>query len=345
MAELAIRMAVSLAVVVGLLLVMTRVAARRYRGGRSGSTVQVLQRQPLTRGSTVTVVSVGGRVLVLGTTEQQVRVLAELDPEDLDEGFDVGGDTEPAHLPTPVDYPTFERSLHAVRNDPELASALATAPAPAAPAAPAPAAPSAVSSDSLPDPAPFRAPADVLLDLTLPEPAHVAAHVPTHAAAPVAASEAAPAAPYAAMADELLAELQRLESARAQDAARAAMVATAVARGPELVDHSTAAHGGKHRAAPVPQAPVPVTVSVPAPAAPAPLAELPALELLAGLAAAQAAQTVQAAPAPAPQVSLAPAPRRGVRGAAPAADGALAGSLLSPQTWRQAFAAVSRRAS
>ncbi|MBJ7528877.1 MAG: flagellar biosynthetic protein FliO, partial [Nocardioides sp.] len=81
MAELALRMVVSLAVVVGLLLLIARLGARRF-SGRAGAAVQVLHRQQLGRGSALTVVTVGGRTLVLGTTEQQVRVLAELDADE-----------------------------------------------------------------------------------------------------------------------------------------------------------------------------------------------------------------------------------------------------------------------
>lgn len=82
MAELAVRTVFSLAVVIGLLLLLARVAGRRYRGG-SGA-VRVVQRQALSRGSAVTVVEIGRRTLVLGVTEQQVQVLAELDPGDLE---------------------------------------------------------------------------------------------------------------------------------------------------------------------------------------------------------------------------------------------------------------------
>jgi flagellar protein FliO/FliZ len=44
----------------------------------------VVQRQPLSRTSSVAVVTVGSRVLVLGTTEQQVQLLTELDADELD---------------------------------------------------------------------------------------------------------------------------------------------------------------------------------------------------------------------------------------------------------------------
>lgn len=82
MAELALRTVCSLAVVLGLLLLLTRLAGRRYRG-RSGA-VRVVQRQALSKGSAVTVVEIGSRLLVLGVTEQQVQVLAELEPGELD---------------------------------------------------------------------------------------------------------------------------------------------------------------------------------------------------------------------------------------------------------------------
>ncbi|WP_181313141.1 flagellar biosynthetic protein FliO [Nocardioides campestrisoli] len=82
MLELALRLVFSLAVVLGLLLLLARFGARRFKGG-AGSLVQVVHRQPLTRGSSVAVVTVGSRVLVLGTTEQQVTLLTELDPEEL----------------------------------------------------------------------------------------------------------------------------------------------------------------------------------------------------------------------------------------------------------------------
>jgi flagellar protein FliO/FliZ len=78
MLELTIRLIVSLAIVVGLLLLLARFGARRFRGQA------VVHRQPLSRTSSVAVVTVGSRVLVLGTTEHQVSILTELEPEELD---------------------------------------------------------------------------------------------------------------------------------------------------------------------------------------------------------------------------------------------------------------------
>jgi flagellar protein FliO/FliZ len=82
-AELTIRLVASLAVVVGLMLLLARFVGKRY-GARAGAPVQVLHRQPLSRGSGVAVVAVGSRVLVIGTTDHQVSLLAELDPDELD---------------------------------------------------------------------------------------------------------------------------------------------------------------------------------------------------------------------------------------------------------------------
>jgi flagellar protein FliO/FliZ len=95
--ELVVRLVFSLAVVVGMLLLLTKLSAKRFRGSAE-SLVRVVHRQPLSRSSSVAVVTVGSRVLVLGTTEQQVQLLTELDPEELDlssaEGLDLELDSD-----------------------------------------------------------------------------------------------------------------------------------------------------------------------------------------------------------------------------------------------------------
>lgn len=104
--ELAFRLIGSLAVVVGLMLLIARTVNRRFKAP-SGAAIQVVHRQALGRGQGVAVVSVGSRVLVLGTTEHQVTLLAEVEPEEvgievLDEELEeelgeldeVDGDTE-----------------------------------------------------------------------------------------------------------------------------------------------------------------------------------------------------------------------------------------------------------
>ena len=82
MLELIIRLVFSLTAVLGLLALLARFGGRRFRGGRD-SMIKVLHRQHIARGTAVTVVTVGTRVLVLGTTEHQVRVLAELEPDEI----------------------------------------------------------------------------------------------------------------------------------------------------------------------------------------------------------------------------------------------------------------------
>jgi flagellar protein FliO/FliZ len=83
MLGLVLRLVCSLALVLGLLLLIARFAGRRFQG-RAGAPVQVVHRQPISRGSSVTVVTVGTRVLVLGSTEHQVTLLTELEPDELE---------------------------------------------------------------------------------------------------------------------------------------------------------------------------------------------------------------------------------------------------------------------
>ncbi len=83
MAGLVIRLVVSLAIVVGLLLLLSRVVSGRFKG-RSGAAIQILHRQPITRTSTIAVISVAGRVLLVGATEHEITLLSELDPDQLD---------------------------------------------------------------------------------------------------------------------------------------------------------------------------------------------------------------------------------------------------------------------
>ena len=107
MLELTLRLVFSLAVVVGLLLLLARFGAKRFSGG-AGSLVHVVHRQALSRTSAVTVVTVGSKVLVLGSTEQSVTVLTELDPEELvteeqvSQALTSEGNTKPAPIATGV---------------------------------------------------------------------------------------------------------------------------------------------------------------------------------------------------------------------------------------------------
>ncbi len=82
MLELVVRLVVSLTIVVGLMLLLAKMSMRRFQG-RGDALVRVVHRQHLSRSSSIAVVTVGSRVLVLGTTEQQVQLLTELDPEEI----------------------------------------------------------------------------------------------------------------------------------------------------------------------------------------------------------------------------------------------------------------------
>jgi flagellar protein FliO/FliZ len=100
--ELVLRVVFSLSVVLGLLWLIARVSSRRLRGSSHHSLVRTLVRQPLARGSSLAVVTVGQRVLVVGVTEHQVNLLTELDPVELD------GEAPPAHDATPGPHPDPE---------------------------------------------------------------------------------------------------------------------------------------------------------------------------------------------------------------------------------------------
>ena len=119
MTELVVRLVFSLAVVIGLLLLLAKLGSRRFRG-RDGALVQIVHRQALSRSSSVTVVTVGGRVLVLGTTEQQITVLTELEPDEVGgaadsdaAGSDDTDEPDPAAPRTGV-VAAFRPALHAV---------------------------------------------------------------------------------------------------------------------------------------------------------------------------------------------------------------------------------------
>ena len=77
------RLVLSLAVVFGLMALAARALKKRGLGSSGtspGSRIEVLARQAVGRTSSVQLVRVGGRTLVLGVTEQSVQVLGEADP-------------------------------------------------------------------------------------------------------------------------------------------------------------------------------------------------------------------------------------------------------------------------
>jgi flagellar protein FliO/FliZ len=106
LAALLVRVVVSLGVVLvvmwGAATVLRRsgvagTAATGRRGGKRTAPLEVIARRGLSRGASVMVVRLGGRALVLGVTEQNVSVLAEVDPAELDApGLDPGADDHDA---------------------------------------------------------------------------------------------------------------------------------------------------------------------------------------------------------------------------------------------------------
>jgi flagellar protein FliO/FliZ len=77
-----IRLVLCLAFVGGVLLFASRVAQKRGLGGTTG-VIEVVARQRMGRASSVSVVRVAGRVLVIGSTEEQVTLLAEVEDDEL----------------------------------------------------------------------------------------------------------------------------------------------------------------------------------------------------------------------------------------------------------------------
>jgi flagellar biosynthetic protein FliO len=84
MVALLARLAISLAVVFGLMVLAGRLLRRRGlspgSAGKATSRIDVIARQGLSRSSSVQVVRVGGRTLILGVTDAAISVLAESDP-------------------------------------------------------------------------------------------------------------------------------------------------------------------------------------------------------------------------------------------------------------------------
>ena len=78
MIELVLRLGLSLGIVLGLFWAIARTGSKRMGGSRS--LMKVRSRQSLSRSSSVAVVEVGSRVLVVGVSDGGVALLTELDP-------------------------------------------------------------------------------------------------------------------------------------------------------------------------------------------------------------------------------------------------------------------------
>ena len=81
MIELVLRIGFSLLIVFGLMWGLAKLARRPLGGKRGSGSLSVLNRQQLSRGSSVAIVQVADKALVLGVTDQQVSLLGETDLE------------------------------------------------------------------------------------------------------------------------------------------------------------------------------------------------------------------------------------------------------------------------
>src|SRR4051794_25393729 len=85
MTWMVIRLVLSLAFVGGVLWFAARLAKKRGLGGTGNGLIEVVARQRMGRASTVNVLRIGDVCLVVGATEEQVTLLAEVDPETVED--------------------------------------------------------------------------------------------------------------------------------------------------------------------------------------------------------------------------------------------------------------------
>lgn len=79
-----VRLVLSLAFVGAVLWFGARLAKKRGLGGAGGGLIEVVARQRMGRSSTLSVVRIADVTLVVGATEQQITLLAEMDGEVVD---------------------------------------------------------------------------------------------------------------------------------------------------------------------------------------------------------------------------------------------------------------------
>lgn len=83
MLALLLRMALALGVVVAVMWALSRLGGKARRRSGGGASVDVIARRGLARGANLSLVRVGARVLLVGTTAQSMNVLADMTGEDL----------------------------------------------------------------------------------------------------------------------------------------------------------------------------------------------------------------------------------------------------------------------
>jgi flagellar protein FliO/FliZ len=307
---LTIRLICSLAVVIGLLLLITKLSAKRMRGP-ANSLVKLVERRSLSRSSAISVVTVGNRVLVIGTTENEMRLLTELDPSELERTAELTEAAESEAAETETDGSELEVAAPA-----RLVAVGGTATRHAGPAGPTDAAGPTVPAGSDDFDAIF------------------AAHsLAAEKAASKAALLAAPlfrAPDFDAPASAVTSPDAPASAVTSADAP-ASPVAAAAATAPAGAAAVSAAPASPARAA---------TVQAQTVTAPAALAETGAVT---------AARAKTATKESRPKKSSGKSwKRKPTAGAVPTASSSLrpsavAGSVLSTQTWKQAFAAATGR--
>jgi flagellar protein FliO/FliZ len=100
MTWMVIRLLLSLAFVALVLWFAARLAKKRGLGGSGNGLIEVVARQRMGRASTVNVLRIGDVCLVVGATEEQVTLLAEVDVETVEAA--VGAKQAP-RAPAPVE--------------------------------------------------------------------------------------------------------------------------------------------------------------------------------------------------------------------------------------------------
>lgn len=111
-------------VAMGVVLVLMWAAARAIRNRGMGGTgrnrrplpIELLARQGLGRASSVAVVRTSGKVLVLGVTEANISLLAEVDPDTVDiDGPEADWTAPPGGGPTARPGSTWKAMIEAAR--------------------------------------------------------------------------------------------------------------------------------------------------------------------------------------------------------------------------------------
>ncbi len=138
--ELVGRLLISLAVVIGLIwMVAKKMRGGRRRGLRTGRLIDVLGRQNLSRASSVAVLRVADRALIVGVTDSSVRVLGELELDAVSAALaEMDPSTRRSGIPRQRTAYDDVRGSHDIPDaEPYLADALLAGAASAIPSSPA----------------------------------------------------------------------------------------------------------------------------------------------------------------------------------------------------------------